>query len=495
MFGGIGGAAHATPESQHHQTPEDAEQAAEIHKMIMRVLPNADIKSIRYGINGQTKDNWRSTVNTLLNEPNSSISAKMIAISLTLLILGSVGVLILGTCDGFREEDMDWFPVEATFTILFTVELVTRCAVQYNDVKSVVLDTYFYIDTLAVIPFYVEAFFGVELPDIIKAVRIVRLFKLARQFQGTITLAAAVQDSLAALTVPGFFLMISATTFGVLVYYIEKAGMSIESWNGEARFRSIPEAIWFIFVTMTTVGYGDMVPTSSLCRVVNVFAMLFGVLFLSMPLAILGNNFCNVWQDRDRVTLIARIREALMEGGANKSTVRTAFEKIDLDKSGSINFKEFVVAIQVLRIDMNVKSLQRLWKSIDTDNSGEIMVDEFAELVFPDVDMGDEWNIAYNGVPPNHGSNSVATLTTTDSLKEPDSAPPKPRPAGEKSVQMYSSSTGVGMTITPESKELYMPLFEELNKKLEQQSQEISEIKSKLVAICDLVGGAGNPRM
>ena len=63
----------------------------------------------------------------------------------------------------------------------------------------------------------------------------------------------------------------------------------------EPAFHSIPHAIWFMLVTMTTVGYGDVSPNTEMGRMITVLAMVFGVLFLSMPLAIVGNNFCNIW--------------------------------------------------------------------------------------------------------------------------------------------------------------------------------------------------------
>ena len=187
-----------------------------------------------------------------------------------------------------------------------------------------------------------------------------RLFKLFRQFQGSITLAVAIEESIGALTVPFFFLVVSATTFGVFVYYFENIGVKLQSGEeADPTFHSIPHAIWFIFVTMTTVGYGDVSPVSGLGQVVNIFAMVFGVLFLSMPLAILGNNFVMVWSERDRITVIARIKEAMMKGGVNKKSVGEAFRHIDTDNSGAVNRQEFYAAIHDLKIEMTPKARTR----------------------------------------------------------------------------------------------------------------------------------------
>jgi len=335
---------------------------------------------------------WRQAINRTLNEPSSNNIARMTSIFLTLLILISVVMLVLSTVKGFRQDtDLDWHPFELAIALLFTFELALRCAVQYTTVAEVFLDAYFYNDVLAVGPFWIEFTSGASMPPVLSAVRIVRLFKLFRQFQGSITLAAAIEESLAALTVPFFFLVVSATTFGVFLYYVENAGAELE--DKHQAFNNIPHAIWFIFVTMTTVGYGDVTPISTLGKLVNIMAMLFGVLFLSMPLAILGNNFCNVWAERDRFTLIARLRDTLMAGGVNKESVTNAFSIIDLDGSGFLNYKEFQHALTMLKIDMPAKKLRRLWNNIDTDGSGEIRVEEFAELLFPEVEsIGEEFD-------------------------------------------------------------------------------------------------------
>eukprot|EP00239_Pterosperma_sp_CCMP1384_P010780 CAMPEP_0197866044 /NCGR_PEP_ID=MMETSP1438-20131217/43999_1 /TAXON_ID=1461541 /ORGANISM="Pterosperma sp., Strain CCMP1384" /LENGTH=486 /DNA_ID=CAMNT_0043484575 /DNA_START=1339 /DNA_END=2799 /DNA_ORIENTATION=- len=306
-------------------------------------------------------------------------------------ILVSVMISILQTCKGWTDEDVNWKPVEIAFTVFFTLELLVRCLVQYDTIQALSLDPYFYVDLLAVVPQYFTLFLSVDSDyiELLASVKIFRIFKLARQFQGTETLYAAVEDSIDAMTVPGFFLIISTSTFGVILYYAERSGIDLEHHERhvEPQFASIPAAIWFTFVTMTTVGYGDITPASTICKIITIMSMIFGILFLSMPITTIGNNFWAAWQDRDRVTLIARIREALLKGGTTKSDVAAAFAKIDLDNSGSLNFREFVVALEMLHINMTLKKMQNLWKSIDTDHSGKIMVEEFAELVFPDMDV------------------------------------------------------------------------------------------------------------
>merc|ERR1719433_2272655 len=79
--------------------------------------------------------------------------------------------------------------------------------------------------------------------------------------------------------------MVIVILFGSLVYAIE-AGH-----EDQANFVSIPEAMWFVFVTITTVGYGDMSPVTLIGRMVVVITMYIGIVFMSIVVIIIGGNF------------------------------------------------------------------------------------------------------------------------------------------------------------------------------------------------------------
>ena len=136
-------------------------------------------------------------------------------------------------------------------------------------------------------PFWVELSFASPSSNsstsgpgsLLKALRMFRLLKLSRQYDGSIVIYKALKLSLAALGVPFFFLTVAVIVFSSIIYYLEAL-----FHVGPPTFRSIPHAIWFMLVTMTTVGYGDVSPSSEVGKAVTVCAMLFGVLFLSMPL-------------------------------------------------------------------------------------------------------------------------------------------------------------------------------------------------------------------
>merc|ERR1719424_1607741 len=137
---------------------------------------------------------------------------------------------------------------------------------------------------------------------------------------------------------------------------------------------------------MTTVGYGDVSPNTIVGRIITSFAMVFGVLFLSMPLAIVGNNFCEIWAEKESVIFLEKLREVFdmsseTHGESAMSHVQEIFTTIDEDKSGTLDFQEFKGAIDKMELKLAPTDLRKLWAVLDNDGSGYITIEEFFTLV------------------------------------------------------------------------------------------------------------------
>ena len=61
-------------------------------------------------------------------------------------------------------------------------------------------------------------------------------------------------------------------------------------------FDSIPTAFWFVVVTLTTTGYGDIVPTTFIGKLLAIPIMMVGVLLIALPSIVVGRNFTIVWE-------------------------------------------------------------------------------------------------------------------------------------------------------------------------------------------------------
>lgn len=150
------------------------------------------------------------------------------------------------------------------------------------------------IDYVATLSFYLDLILqkwasDLENSDILEffsIIRIMRLFKLTRHSSGLKILIQTFRASAKELTLLIFFLVLGVVIFASLVYYAER----IQS-NPENDFNSIPLGLWWALVTMTTVGYGDMVPKTYLGMFVGTLCALAGVLTIALPVPVIVSNF------------------------------------------------------------------------------------------------------------------------------------------------------------------------------------------------------------
>jgi len=119
---------------------------------------------------------------------------------------------------------------------------------------------------------------------VIRLVRVFRIFKLSRHSKGLQILGMTLKASLRELALLIFFLLIGVILFSSAVYYAE-AG------SERSYFKSIPDAFWWAVVTMTTVGYGDMVPLGVWGKMVGSLCAIAGVLTLALPVPVIVSNF------------------------------------------------------------------------------------------------------------------------------------------------------------------------------------------------------------
>ena len=137
--------------------------------------------------------------------------------------------------------------------------------------------------------FFQHFFKDMENADILEffsIIRILRLFKLTRHSPGLKILIHTFKASSKELTLLVFFLILGMVIFASLVYYAERLHA-----NPNNDFKSIPEGLWWAVVTMTTVGYGDMVPKTYAGLIVGSLCALSGVLVIALPVPVIVSNF------------------------------------------------------------------------------------------------------------------------------------------------------------------------------------------------------------
>ena len=158
------------------------------------------------------------------------------------------------------------------------------------------------IDLVAILPYYITL--GAQLINdrastdggggsqaeslavlrIVRLVRVFRIFKLSRYFKGLQILGKTIRNSMRVLGLLIFFLCICVVLFSSAIYFAE-ADVT------DTCFRSIPHAFWWAVVTMTTVGYGDMMPVSPVGKLVGSLCAIAGVLTIALPVPVIVSNF------------------------------------------------------------------------------------------------------------------------------------------------------------------------------------------------------------
>ncbi|RDB21570.1 Potassium voltage-gated channel subfamily B member 2 [Hypsizygus marmoreus] len=258
---------------------------------------------------------WKRNLFALLEQPKSSKSAFLVHMVTTGLILTSAVVTVLETVPTLHTISTGaWFGMETSLVALFTVEYIARCLAWSGTWMSLLRwQTSFFgiIDLLSVAPYYIEILLHQD-TSVLFRFSILRMFRLLRVFKpfrynNTILLTievmyVSVRRSQHALLAIGFFVFMILTVFSTLLYFAERGTWDpvldtfVNADGDPTQFSSIPAAAWFVLVTITTVGYGEITPRSFLGRLITLPILMFGLLLITLPSFVLGREFSIVWE-------------------------------------------------------------------------------------------------------------------------------------------------------------------------------------------------------
>ncbi|XP_028849492.1 potassium voltage-gated channel subfamily A member 2b [Denticeps clupeoides] len=256
----------------------------------------------------------------LFEYPESSGPARIIAIISVMVILISIVSFCLETLPVFRNDEEEesnqvsgnstirysstsftdpFFILETLCIIWFSFEFLVRffaCPSKAGFFVNIMN----IIDIVAIIPYFITL--GTELAEkpedgqqgqqamslailrVIRLVRVFRIFKLSRHSKGLQILGQTLKASMRELGLLIFFLFIGVILFSSAVYFAEAD-------ERDSQFISIPDAFWWAVVSMTTVGYGDMVPTTIGGKIVGSLCAIAGVLTIALPVPVIVSNF------------------------------------------------------------------------------------------------------------------------------------------------------------------------------------------------------------
>ncbi len=205
------------------------------------------------------------------------------AFDLALLVAISLSVIIvmLESVPRIREHyGSELIVIEWVFTALFSLEYIARLIASPKSFKYM-FSFMGLIDFFSIVPTYLRVFnIGSHSISIIRSIRLVRIFrilKLTRYMSGANSLSSSLWNSRHKIIVFLGSVIIIVVVMGTVLYLIE---------GGENGFTSIPVSIYWAIVTLTTVGYGDISPQTTIGQSIASLVMILGYAILAVPTGI-----------------------------------------------------------------------------------------------------------------------------------------------------------------------------------------------------------------
>jgi voltage-gated potassium channel len=240
----------------------------------------------------------RRTCDLFEGDPGRSIGATFIHGGLLALVVINVVAAVCETVPSIATEYRRSLAViETVSLVVFVTEFLLRLWASREDPvrrkRGAVYARWRWllspagiVDFLSASPFVIAALTTVDL-RVLGLLRLLSIFKLARYSPGFRSLMEAIRierHALAAcLVILGVAVLVAATG----MYIVERDVQP-------DKFGTVPDAMWWAVTTITTVGYGDVVPVSALGRVVGAATMIVGLVMLALPIAIIATSFARV---------------------------------------------------------------------------------------------------------------------------------------------------------------------------------------------------------
>ncbi|MBT4872930.1 MAG: ion transporter [Marinovum sp.] len=246
-----------------------------------------------------------------------------------LVILNILAVTLESVSDFSVNYAHQFYFVESFSVVIFSVEYLMRvwASAAKHDAGGRILGSvrlgYIFsfsglIDLVSILPFYLQALFpGLDL-RVLRTLRLLRIFKLSNYNTAIEDLFSAIYEERKSFFAAFYLLVIAFVLTSSLIYFAEHRAQP-------DKFSSIPDAMYWSLITLTTVGYGDVSPVTWIGKVISVITALMGVSVVALITGIIANAFSNQIARR-KLIFEDQIREAMEDGVVDAIETRSLEE-------------------------------------------------------------------------------------------------------------------------------------------------------------------------
>ncbi|XP_056318912.1 potassium voltage-gated channel subfamily G member 4 [Danio aesculapii] len=287
----------------------------------------------------------------IVENPHSGWPGKLFACFSVVMIAVTVISLCISTMPDHEskgecsEKCRNIFIVETVCVAWFSMEFLLRF-LQAESKMQFLRNPLNVIDVIAILPYYISLVVDSEdtsdeaelngagtshgyldklglILRVMRALRILYVMRLARHSLGLQTLGLTMQRSMREFGLLLLFLLVAVALFSPLVHLAEKE-FSKGKATGPNSFSSIPASYWWAIISMTTVGYGDMVPYSIPGQVVAFSSILSGILIMAFPATSIFHVFSRSYHElkREQEMIYKEERVAILDATAKEDAQR-----------------------------------------------------------------------------------------------------------------------------------------------------------------------------
>eukprot|EP00929_Paragymnodinium_shiwhaense_P001132 TRINITY_DN101358_c0_g1_i1.p1 TRINITY_DN101358_c0_g1~~TRINITY_DN101358_c0_g1_i1.p1 ORF type:complete len:640 (-),score=150.90 TRINITY_DN101358_c0_g1_i1:104-2023(-) len=333
-------------------------------------------------INTRQRSVYVENIWKVMEDPESGRAARAYDKAVLILLWMSILSSLTFTLDKPFTRSFEFGMFELVLDAVFILELLARFVVSKSR-RTFLQNPFNIIDLLVFTSIGLRMYLEIIPPRgdecgtacvcLLAFTPVLRTCKILRKFTKVHLLLKAFSTAFEALPVMIFIYTVLLLLGGAILYLVEP----------RENLPSFHDATYLVFISMTTVGYGDVTPTTTIGYFMTAFLIFTSSLYMSIPLGIIGNAFNDVWKDREKLLLMQRTKDRLEQAGFSADDIPRLFNLFDADGNGQLDMAEFKWMLQGMSLGLTKERVVELYQWFDDDNSGGIDDREFIKALFP----------------------------------------------------------------------------------------------------------------